>query len=41
MPKTLELKLKKEAIKKFGKNSPRVNKYVYGTMNRLHLLKRK
>ena len=36
MPKALELKLRKEAKKKFGTlKSPRARAYVYGTMRKL------
>lgn len=35
MPKELELKLKKQALKKFGcSKCPRANRYVYGTLRK-------
>lgn len=35
MPKVLELKLKREALKKFGTTrSPRARAYVYGTLRK-------
>lgn len=41
MPKKLELKLKKEAFKKFGTvKSPRAKSYIFGTMSKIEKLKR-
>ena len=40
MPKSLERKLKHEAKTK-GLGKKRTQRYVYGTMNELHLLNRK
>lgn len=42
MPKKLELKLKKEAFKKFRCHKcKRSNAYVYGTLNKLGLNKKR
>lgn len=35
MPKKLELKLKREALKKFGTTkSPRARRYIFGTLRK-------
>jgi hypothetical protein len=39
MPKSLERKLRREARRKYPGNKDRQDAYVYGTMNKLGLLK--